>query len=205
MALPIGWQQTISSPVHRGLHDRVTRPAGDRSSPGNRYRQRIPGGGAQSARQGCLLHRNRGAARESARNKRSSGWVTRMSTSRLATAIKAGRNTPPSTRSSSPAPPKNVPQPLVDQLAESGVMVVPVGERYQQILYRLVKRDGKLVREALRTTLFVPMTGTPKQLRQRQPDPRQARSRQWFLRGGSRVQRAARPVGTTNGRSNASG
>ena len=38
-------------------------------------------------------------------------------------------------------------------------MIVPVGERYQQTLYLLTKRDGQMVQEALRPTLFVPMTG----------------------------------------------
>lgn len=37
-------------------------------------------------------------------------------------------------------------------------MIVPVGERYQQTLYLFQKRDGKLVKEALEPTLFVPMT-----------------------------------------------
>ncbi|MFO0925247.1 MAG: protein-L-isoaspartate(D-aspartate) O-methyltransferase, partial [Pirellulales bacterium] len=33
--------------------------------------------------------------------------------------------------------PEKVPQPLVDQLAEGGLMIVPVGERYQQTLYSM--------------------------------------------------------------------
>jgi protein-L-isoaspartate(D-aspartate) O-methyltransferase len=39
-------------------------------------------------------------------------------------------------------------------------MVIPLGDRYNQIVYLKTKRDGKLVdvRE-LRSTLFVPMTG----------------------------------------------
>ena len=31
--------------------------------------------------------------------------------------------------------PERVPQPLIDQLAEGGLMIIPVGERYQQSLY----------------------------------------------------------------------
>lgn len=49
-------------------------------------------------------------------------------------------------------------------------MIIPVGERYQQTLYRMTKRDGKLVRQPLRPTLFVPMTGTAESGRQRLPD-----------------------------------
>lgn len=66
--------------------------------------------------------------------------------------------------------PEKVPQPLVDQLAEDGLMIVPVGERYQQNFYLFRKREGKLESEALRATLFVPMTGAAEDRRQRQPD-----------------------------------
>jgi protein-L-isoaspartate(D-aspartate) O-methyltransferase len=55
--------------------------------------------------------------------------------------------------------PDEVPKPLVEQLREGGLMVVPVGDNYQQTLYLLRKKDGQLQSEALRPTLFVPMTG----------------------------------------------
>ena len=64
-----------------------------------------------------------------------------------------------------------MPQPLIDQLKEGGRMIVPVGERYQQVLYLLKKKDGKLITEALRPTLFVPMTGTAEAAREVKPDP----------------------------------
>ncbi|HEX6962542.1 MAG TPA: protein-L-isoaspartate(D-aspartate) O-methyltransferase [Lacipirellula sp.] len=67
--------------------------------------------------------------------------------------------------------PESVPQPLVDQLREGGQMIIPVGERYQQNLYRMTKRDGKLQREPLQATLFVPMTGAAESARQVKPDP----------------------------------
>ena len=67
--------------------------------------------------------------------------------------------------------PENVPQPLVDQLKEGGRMIVPVGQRYQQTLYLFKKKDGQLEKEALRPTLFVPMTGTAEAQRQVKPDP----------------------------------
>ncbi len=67
--------------------------------------------------------------------------------------------------------PEDVPQPLIDQLVEGGIIVVPVGERYQQTLYVMRKKDGKLEREALRPTLFVPMTGTAEDQRRIHADP----------------------------------
>ncbi len=67
--------------------------------------------------------------------------------------------------------PESIPQPLVDQLREGGQMIIPVGERYQQTLYRMIKKDGKLERQPLRPTLFVPMTGEAEEGRQQLPDP----------------------------------
>ena len=67
--------------------------------------------------------------------------------------------------------PERVPAALVRQLAEGGMMVVPVGERYQQNLYLFEKKDGRLEAKALRATLFVPMTGLAESRRQVQPDP----------------------------------
>ncbi|MFM7739537.1 MAG: protein-L-isoaspartate(D-aspartate) O-methyltransferase [Planctomycetota bacterium] len=67
--------------------------------------------------------------------------------------------------------PEEVPQPLQEQLAEGGVMVVPVGKRHQQTLYMFRKKDGKLVPESLRPTLFVPMTGQAEDERKVLPDP----------------------------------
>jgi protein-L-isoaspartate(D-aspartate) O-methyltransferase len=56
--------------------------------------------------------------------------------------------------------PTKVPGPLVEQLKEGGRMVIPLGDRYNQAVYLMVKENGKLVQKAkLRPTLFVPMTG----------------------------------------------
>lgn len=67
--------------------------------------------------------------------------------------------------------PENVPPALVEQLAEGGRMVIPLGERYRQTLYLMRKTNGKLEREALQPTLFVPMTGTAEVQREVKPDP----------------------------------
>lgn len=71
--------------------------------------------------------------------------------------------------------PESVPQPLVDQLREGGTMVIPVGERYQQTLYLMRKVDGQLEQTKLEPTLFVPMTGQAEQQRQQLPDPARPR------------------------------
>jgi protein-L-isoaspartate(D-aspartate) O-methyltransferase len=66
--------------------------------------------------------------------------------------------------------PESIPRPLVDQLAEGGRIVVPLGQRFQQTLCRLTKVDSQLKREPLRATFFVPMTGLAEQKRQIKPD-----------------------------------
>jgi protein-L-isoaspartate(D-aspartate) O-methyltransferase len=66
--------------------------------------------------------------------------------------------------------PESVPGPLIAQLREGGTLIIPVGERYQQTLFRMVKTNGKLVQEELRPTLFVPMTGEAEDGRQVLPD-----------------------------------
>lgn len=55
--------------------------------------------------------------------------------------------------------PQRIPQPLVDQLKEGGRMVIPLGDRFTQSVWLVVKRDGKLEKKELKPTLFVPMTG----------------------------------------------
>ncbi len=67
--------------------------------------------------------------------------------------------------------PENVPQPLVDQLKDGGLMVIPVGERHQQSLNLLRKKGTELIVESLQPTMFVPMTGTAEIERHVLPDP----------------------------------
>jgi len=55
--------------------------------------------------------------------------------------------------------PENIPSPLVEQLADGGRMVIPVGGRWSQSLVRMTKRGRTLHREDLMGVIFVPMTG----------------------------------------------
>ena len=67
--------------------------------------------------------------------------------------------------------PEKVPVPLVEQLREGGKMIIPLGERYQQVFYLMEKRNGKLIEKKLIPTLFVPMTGASEDRREIRPDP----------------------------------
>lgn len=53
----------------------------------------------------------------------------------------------------------DIPNELVDQLAEGGRMIIPVGSRYSQDLLAIDKFDGKLEKTALEAVRFVPLKG----------------------------------------------
>lgn len=52
-----------------------------------------------------------------------------------------------------------IPQPLIDQLADPGILVIPVGEREQQQLVVLQKQDGKISQTPLDDVRFVSLIG----------------------------------------------
>jgi protein-L-isoaspartate(D-aspartate) O-methyltransferase len=56
------------------------------------------------------------------------------------------------------AAPSKVPQPLIEQLAEGGRLVIPVGTHWQE-LKLLVKTGGKIITTNIIPVRFVPMTG----------------------------------------------
>lgn len=59
------------------------------------------------------------------------------------------------------AAPEHLPEALVDQLAEGGLLVIPVGPQSRdQRLERHIKRNGRLVHEDLGAVRFVPMVRT---------------------------------------------
>jgi protein-L-isoaspartate(D-aspartate) O-methyltransferase len=57
------------------------------------------------------------------------------------------------------AAPARLPEALVDQLADGGRIVGPVGDGFEQVLRRWRRRGGHLVEEDLIPVRFVPMTG----------------------------------------------
>ncbi len=64
------------------------------------------------------------------------------------------------------AAPDHVPQPLVDQLAPGGKLVIPVGQWYQELLVIERDQDGKVHRGPGIGVRFVPMTGEAQRRRQ---------------------------------------
>ncbi|HEY3173499.1 MAG TPA: protein-L-isoaspartate(D-aspartate) O-methyltransferase [Thermoanaerobaculia bacterium] len=57
------------------------------------------------------------------------------------------------------AAPERIPQPLVDQLAPGGVMVIPVGGFFQELKVFHKSADGRVTEKDILPVRFVPMTG----------------------------------------------
>jgi protein-L-isoaspartate(D-aspartate) O-methyltransferase len=53
----------------------------------------------------------------------------------------------------------SIPPPLIEQLAEGGRLVIPVGDSERQSMLQIVKRAGGLAQESLLTCRFVPLLG----------------------------------------------
>ncbi len=53
--------------------------------------------------------------------------------------------------------PTRIPEPLTEQLAEGGRMVIPSGKKYDQQLLMLTKQEGKIKQEKIVDVRFVPM------------------------------------------------
>lgn len=51
----------------------------------------------------------------------------------------------------------NIPEPLIDQLAEKGRIIIPIGGRELQTLVRATKINGQLIEEDLFKCMFVPL------------------------------------------------
>ena len=54
----------------------------------------------------------------------------------------------------------SIPQPLVDQLKEGGVIIAPVGDRHLQVLVKGRKVNGSLIEESHTPCTFVPLIGS---------------------------------------------
>lgn len=57
------------------------------------------------------------------------------------------------------AAPDRIPQPLLDQLAPGGRMVIPVGSFFQELKVLTKEKDGKITEKDIIPVRFVPMTG----------------------------------------------
>ena len=169
MALPIGSSQTISSPFIVALMTEALDP-----QPTDKVLEIGTGSGYQAAVLSPLVEHVYSIEIVHELGEAAADVLERLKYENVSTRIGDGflgwPDAAPFDKIIVTCSPESVPVPLVEQLCEGGKMIIPVGERYQQTLFRMTKKDGKLVREALRPTLFVPMTGEAEDNRQLQPD-----------------------------------
>ncbi len=52
-----------------------------------------------------------------------------------------------------------IPEPLKDQLKDEGIIVIPIGGRYGQVLVKGIKKDSRIVTQELFPCAFVPLKG----------------------------------------------
>jgi protein-L-isoaspartate(D-aspartate) O-methyltransferase len=170
MALPIGEQQTISSPFIVAYMTESLDP-----QPEDRVLEIGTGSGYQAAvlsplvREVYTIEIVESLGRRAERTLRRLGYKNVHA--KVGDGFQGWPEHAPFDKIIVTCSPEKVPDPLVEQLAEGGLMVIPVGERYQQTLYLMRKRNGRLQEEALRPTLFVPMTGRAEEGREVLPDP----------------------------------
>ena len=172
--LPIGAKQTISSPFIVAYMTEVLQP-----SPKDRVLEIGTGSGYQAAILSPLVDEVYSIEIVQSLGKRAAKILKALEYENVFTKIgdgyKGWKEHAPFDKIIVTCSPEKIPQPLVDQLVEGGLIVVPVGERHQQTLYLMRKVDGKMESEALRPTLFVPMTGTAEDNREVLPDPTKPR------------------------------
>ncbi|QEF98408.1 Protein-L-isoaspartate O-methyltransferase [Stieleria maiorica] len=170
MALPIGHSQTISSPFIVASMTEALQPQST-----DKVLEIGTGSGYQAAVLSPLVEHVYTIEIVRELGERAAETLARLDYGNVSTKIGDGflgwPDAAPFDKIIVTCSPESVPTPLIEQLREGGVMIIPVGERYQQTLYRLIKTDGKLIREALRPTLFVPMTGEAEESRTTLPDP----------------------------------
>ena len=170
MALPIGAQQTISPPFIVAYMTEVIDP-----QPTDRVLEIGTGSGYQAAVLSPLVKDVYTIEIVESLGRTAARTLERLDYKNVHTRIGDGfqgwPEAAPFDKIIVTCSPEQVPVPLVDQLAEGGRMVIPVGERYQQNLYLYRKEHGELQSEALHATLFVPMTGEAEDQRRVQPDP----------------------------------
>ena len=52
-----------------------------------------------------------------------------------------------------------IPDTLIEQLSDNGILIIPVGDREKQKMVRITKRNGKLHKEEFDNFAFVPLLG----------------------------------------------
>ena len=157
-SLPIGFGQTISSPYIVARMTEQIEP-----TPDDRILEIGTGSGYQAAVLSRLVKEVYSVEIVPGLGERAQETLSRLGYNNVDVLIGDGYNgwveNAPFDKIIVTCSPENIPDPLVDQLAEGGHLVIPIGEGFQQALCRYTKTNGELIRQRIESTYFVPMTG----------------------------------------------
>lgn len=157
-ALPIGEDQTISQPYMVAIMTELLKLKGS-----EKVLEVGTGSGYQAAILAELCRKLYTIERIGPLSKRAEGILKKLNYHNVEYIIGDG------TEGFSPSAPYDsiivtagcpqIPPPLIDQLAEGGSLVIPVGERFYQTLTVVTKEKGKIKIEPSIGCVFVPLVG----------------------------------------------
>ncbi len=155
--LPIGYSQTISQPFIVALMTQLLELKGT-----ERVLEIGTGSGYQSAILSHLCHKVYSVEAIVELSRKAQSLFSNLGYDNIL--VKSGdgklgwKEHSPYDRIIVTAAPSSIPQELLSQLKDGGIMVIPVGQRYStQILWRIFKRNNSIQKESHGYVSFVPM------------------------------------------------
>ncbi|MCX7724256.1 MAG: protein-L-isoaspartate(D-aspartate) O-methyltransferase [Thermodesulfovibrio sp.] len=157
-ALPIGYGQTISQPYIVALMTELLELKGDEKvleiGTGSGYQAAIL---AELVKEVHTIERIEALAREAEKR------FEKLGIKNIKVYIKDGTEgipeEAPFDRIIITAATPQIPEPLIEQLKEGGIIVAPVGERYSQYMVKAVKKGKDLEKKYIIPVAFVPLIG----------------------------------------------
>lgn len=157
-ALPIGYGQTISQPYIVALMTELLELKGDEKvleiGTGSGYQAAIL---AELAKEVHTIERVEPLAKEAEKK------FEKLSIKNIKVYVRDGTEgipeEAPFDRIIITAATPDIPEPLIEQLKEGGIIVAPVGERYSQYMLKAIKKGKELERHYLIPVAFVPLIG----------------------------------------------
>ncbi len=157
-ALPIGYGQTISQPYIVALMTELLELKGD-----EKVLEIGTGSGYQAAILAELVKEVYTIERVEALAQKAKKIFEKLGYSNIKVYMKDGTEgipeEAPFDRVIITAATPKLPDPLISQLKEGGIIVAPVGERYSQYLLKAIKKQGELQEHYLIPVAFVPLIG----------------------------------------------
>jgi len=161
--LPIGLDQTISQPYIVAYMTQAVDP-----KPTDRALEIGTGSGYQAAVLSLLADTVYTVEILDELTRQATGTLKRLGYDKVVTATRDGYEGWPEHAPFDiiivTAAPDHVPQPLVEQLAPGGRLIIPVGDLWQELRLITRREDGTLATERRLDVRFVPMTGKAQEL-----------------------------------------